>query len=139
MAEQAAVENIKINDIVSFYCYGVGIVNGVVDGRVVSISSGLGLQNPVEAAVNHANIYSSLPTVPYNPIPDDYTKYNYFLIKLSNNELIEIGIPWINPTSLTRLLRGKIIVSINDFDVSQLPSLKELLTTNGYLNITITV
>lgn len=138
MAQTCTISQLVIGDIISFNTYGTGTVNNVSNGTLLAFESGAALRNPTVAAVNHANIYSSLPIV-VPPTSNDYTKYNYLLIQLSDNSIIEIGEPWIDPISLTRLVRQTATIILTDFDASNLASLSELLQVNGYTSTSITL
>lgn len=140
MAEVVVVDNVKLNDIISFNTWGVsGSVNNVVNGKVLGITTGLNLRNPQSAAVNAANIFGSIPQTAQNPVSNDYTTYTYFLLELVDNSIVEYAFEWIIPTSLTRLQRSTLTAVISDFDQSKLQALQNILTTHGFLNITYTI
>ena len=139
MAETTTIDKLILGDVVSFNIVGVMTLNNVRDGILLGFESGNALRDPATAAANHANIYSAIPVSLTNPVPNDYTKYNYLLLKLVDNTVIEVGIPWINPVSISRLVRKTATVTITDWDVNQEQALTDLLTTNGYLNFIITV
>jgi len=136
MAETTTVNKLVINDVISFNTYGI-VLNNVVDGTLLGFTSGKSLRDPAQAAVNHANIYSSLPNTPSNPTINDYTSYNYLVIELVDNSIIEIGIPWINPVSLTRLVRQTATIILTDVDPATQQSIVDMLVLNGYVNYTI--
>ena len=137
MATAITIKDLQANDIISFNCYGNGAINNVVNGVYLGSYDGTIIRNPAIAAVNHANIY---PAIPANlNIPNNYTLYPYIAIKLADDSIIEIGIPWIMVVSLTRLDRKQAVILLNDFDNSRLIELNELLDINGFLNHTITV
>lgn len=138
MAEVVSVDKILLGDVISFNLYGSNIINNVSNGKVIGIVDGTSLRNPQQAAANHANIYSSIPENPYAVVPNDFTQYNYLVVKLVDNTIAEYGIPWITPT-ITRLQRKTATVLIHDFDPSQLTSLVNLLNAHGYLNLTTSV
>jgi hypothetical protein len=108
------IADLIIDDIVSFNTYGTGTTNNVAGGKLIGISGGSNLRNPQLAATNHANIYSSLP--PLGNTPNNYTKYNYLVIKLTDGTIVEIGIPWIIEITLTRVARGTATIVITDFN-----------------------
>ena len=139
MSKAIMLLELALNDIISFNTYGTGAINNVVNGVYLGSYIGLALRNPGVAATNHANVYPAIPVNPILPVPNNYTKYNYLLIRLADNSLVEIGIPWIIPVSLTRQDRKQAIIVLKDFDPDQLSSLNELLDVNGYLNRTITI
>lgn len=139
MAETAKIADLKLGDVISANLYGAGVNQNLSNVTITGFISGIALVNPQAAAVNHANIYSSLPNVPGNVTPDNYTRYNYIVVKSIDGSKREVGIPWINPSTLSRLVRQTATVTITDFDISQLQILQDMLTVNGYLNATITV
>lgn len=139
MPEITTIKALKLNDIISCSLYGVGTINTIVNGLIVSMTTGLGLNNPIAAAAEHANLYASIPVDLENPIPNDYTLYNYLVVKLPDATVIEVGIPWLNPITLTRLQRKTATVVLRDFDPDQLQTLQDTLNINGFVNRTITM
>lgn len=133
MPESTTVNNLIIGDVISFNTYG-SVVPNVLNGTFLGIEAGTALRVPNVAAVNHATVYSALPSNP--PTPNNYTQYNYIYIKLSNGTTVEIGMPWIIPASLTRLLRSTLTLVLSDIDPLQLPSIENMLNANGYTNYT---
>lgn len=133
MPETATLASLNLGDIITFNTYGTSIPN-VVNGTILSFESGTSLRNPPAAAVNAANIYGSLPQINGVSVPTNYTAYNYLLIQLPDGTELEIGYPWINPISLTRLTRATISIQVLDTDPSQVAVLQNLLTVNGFLN-----
>ena len=138
MAQVVAVKDLNISDILTFLTYGNNTVPNVTNGELLAIESGHFLRDPNKAAVNHSNIYSTLP--PSNPrVADDYTSYSYLLIKLKDNSIVEVGIPWIQPVSLTRLVRKTATIIINDYDETLNASCVNALAALGFVNIDISV
>ena len=128
---------IIINDQVSFATYGVGTVNNVSNGIVLGICSGAMVQNKTAAMANHAIMYPNLPTS--TPVPNDYKKYNYWQIQLIDSTLVEIGIPWVNPLTLTRTSRKTCTTVLPDFDETRLQALRDLYVANGFLNAVVSI
>lgn len=139
MAQAIKLVDLKINDVISLNTYGVGALNNIVNGVYLGTYSGKALRNPQVAATNHANIYPSIPIDPLLPVINNYTKYNYLQIQLTDSSIVEIGEPWIIPSSVSRLDRGTVVVVISDFDIAKLKELSDLLDTHDYLNRTISV
>lgn len=133
MPESTTINNLVIGDVISFNTYG-SVVPNVLNGTFLGTEAGVALRTPTVAAVNHATVYSALPSTP--PTPNNYTQYNYLYIKLSNGTTVEVGTPWIISASLTRLLRSTLTLVISDIDPSQLPSIENMLNANGYINYT---
>ena len=139
MAEIVQVKDLVLGDILSFNLYGGGAVNNVANGKLVAITGGDVLRDPTLAAVNHANVYPSIPENLVSPVPNDFSLYNYLTIKLANDDIVEIGVPWVITDSLLRQTRHVVKVTLTDFDTTRLPILKEALTTYGFLNPSIEV
>ena len=138
MAQVVAISDLKIQDIITFITYGTNTVPNVVNGKVLAFESGQYLRNPNQAAINHANIFASLP-VSAPIVPNDYTKYDYILIELVDSAIVEIGIPWINPSSVTRLVRSTATIIISDYDSTQSTDIINYLNFKGFTNISIQV
>lgn len=139
MPENVAVSDLNNADVLTFNNYGTAIVPDVTGGTLLGTISGGALRDPATAATHHANIFSALPVSPLEPLEDNYTKYDYLTIRLTDESIVEIGIPWLIPASLTRLLRKTALVVIPDFDEGRLSILNELLSVNGFNNVVITV
>lgn len=138
MAEPVAIKDVVIGDTVSFTLYGAGVIPAVTNGVVVGFTTGEALRDPVTATVHHANV---LPTIPAaeNEIMGDYTSYQYLTIRLAGGDIIEMGVPWIIPVSLTRSYRSTATLTLQDFNPSRRADLLELLKINGYSKVTMLV
>lgn len=136
MPSPVTIPNILIGDSISFTCYGTSVIPNVVNGVVLGEESGAALRIPETAAVNHAAIYSSLPTSPVIT-PNNYTQYSYLYIQLTDGTKVEIGFPWIDTSSLTRLVRSTATISIPDVDTSREAELIALLAVNGFVNASV--
>lgn len=124
--------DLNIGDVVSFSIYGNGIVADISEGTIVSFSSGDILRNAAGAAANHANLYPVLPNLDSDPTPNDYTKYQYLVIRTTDGSVVEIGDPWIVSNTISRMVRATARVTIGDFDSSRLPILMEALSVYGF-------
>lgn len=130
------IKDLEIGDVINMTLYGNGDIRNVVNGKLLSIVSGQLLREPVNASLNHANIF---PLIPTNlNIIDNFRSYNYLIVEL-NNDLYEIGIPWVQLSSLQRNIRGQAIVKISDFDHTRLTDLVNVLNRGGFSNNTITM
>lgn len=139
MAEAITVAQLKIGDILTCNLYGNGAINNISEGTLIGFSSGDALRDPGNAASNHANIFPTLPNNPDNPVLDDYSSYEYLVIRKTDDAIIEVGVPWLQPASLSRLDRKTATVTIGDFDDSRLTTLRNILEVNGFTKLTITV
>jgi len=129
MSQSINIDEIKIGDIVTFSCYGNGVIADVSDGEVIGTVSASGLSDAAVAATNHANIYSALPA---GEVEDDYQSYHYFRIKLQNDQIVEIGSVWIEEFSLNRRTRNNLTAVIEDFDATRVDEFRELCVVNGF-------
>ena len=133
MSKSISVSDININDVINCTMYGhTGLAN-ISGGVVVGIIHGTNLLLPLVAVTHHANIY---PTIPVGSnVVNDYTAYNYLVVKLPSGYVIEVGIPWINPISVERVERSIATVTIKDFDNTREDELKALLISRGWTDI----
>lgn len=129
MPSPVNISNVILDDVVSFSTYS-GALSDIADGIVVGFSAGSTLRDPTNAATRHANIWPAIPEE--DLIANDFTSYDYVLIRKTDNQLIEIGIPWIIPVTLTRSLRATATIIINDFDPNKKDAIRELLALNGF-------
>lgn len=119
------LSDLALGDVISFTTYGSNTIPDVDNGTLVGFVLGTFLRNASAAATNHANIYASIPLE--NNVPNNYTKYNYLEIRLSDNTTVEIGMPWINELTLTRASRGVIRITVTDFNTEDRDALITLL------------
>jgi hypothetical protein len=139
MAEMIHTDQILSNDVISFTTYGSSIIPNVVNAKVLAIESGDGLVNPTQAAVNAANIYPAIPNAPGAILSRDYLSYRYFRLRLADGSQVEIAEPWINPVSLSRMVRSTATVVIHDFDPTQQQNLLSILAAKGFIKVEISV
>ena len=129
MSEPAAINDLIIGDTVSLLLYGNGAITSITDGVLLGKSDGAALRDPVNAAANHANIYPAIPTP--HEVADNPTSYEYLLIRRTDESLVEIGVPWIQPPSVQRNLRYTATIVLDDFDPAMKSAVTEILQQNG--------
>lgn len=134
--QSVEASQLQPGDIISLTLYGNIGLPTVNNGTLLAISLPERLANPGDAMTNHSNIYPSVPT---GRMLDNYKSYSYLAIKLSDNSIIEIGIPWIVSGGLYRAIRGTIVATIVDVDETDKPNIIEALKERGYNNITVTL
>lgn len=139
MAETVTLNQVQSGDVISFTTYGSSIIPNVVNAKVLAVESGDGLINPTQAAVNAANIYPAIPNPPGIVLSRDYTSYRYLRLKLADGSQVEIAEPWINPVSLSRMVRSVATVVIHDFDPTQQQNLLSYLAAKGFVKTEISV
>jgi len=137
MATVISINDIQLGDIVSFVMYGNTGFPDVKDGEIVGTILGTSVTNPSKAATIHANIYPTIPTSAN--VPNDPTAYKYFVVKKTDGTTVEVGLAWIAPLSVERLLRKTAVITITDYDNSRTAELKNILRLNGFIRNTITV
>ncbi len=144
MSVIATLSQLKVKDVVSWSHYSTINPPNIVEAEIVGFIASNGLRAPETAAANHGNIYSSLPVVNGIVTPNDYTKYDYILLRKQIGVDVgppatpiyayyEIGIPWIVPASITRTNRESLILQIDDFDTNRLDAIVRILKNNGFL------
>lgn len=145
MAVIATLDELKIGDTVTWSHYSVVQPVNVNEALIVGFSNGYGLRDTAQAAVNHANVYSSIP-VGNVVIPNDYRLYDYIVLQKLDyidetdpqNPIpvyitFEIGRPWIIPSSITRHNRETLVLQIEDFDTNKLDAIIRILKNNGFI------
>lgn len=130
------IEELLIDDIITCTLYGTGSINAFNNATILGFVSGKNLAFPSIAATEHANRYSSIPN--NNTIPNNYRNYNYILLKTNDGNKYEIGLPWINKTSLTRSTRKTLTLVIRDFNPELENNLLLALDKLGLSNRTLT-
>ena len=133
-------KDVNIGDTVTFSMYTVNSsgVNGITNGKVLGIVSGAALRFPDQAAATHPIMYPLIPQVPTG-VPNNYRLYDYLLLSLVSEEIIEVGIPWINPITSVKVSGRVLSITINNFKDANTEAIQSLLIANGYEQIKITL
>lgn len=138
MSEQIQPNEIVAGSTISFDIWNTlpNIPTPVSDATVVGVVTFEGLINKGLAVTNHLNIYASIPSG--LQVPNDATKYQYAVIS-AVGQTYEIGIPWINSTTLFRKNAAILTVIIEDFDPTQRDSIVAAIAaiTSGKITTTI--
>ena len=121
---------------VKFSCtfYGQSL-NNITQGVIVGKHNGTVLRDPQTANVNHINVYPTIPNQVQQNIPNDYTKYDYILVKLLDGTLAEIGLPWIVPESITIHQVANTTITVPDCDQAGAAPILALIRSIGYTNV----
>ena len=117
---------------VSFITHGLlggvqtfeGVVAGVVNPRSLPATA--------NAAVNHSNIYPTLPAATKEKVLDNHLSYNYVALETNPGTIIYIGIPWISDSSLVLLTNRMLSVPILNFKEENYDRLRKVLRGAGY-------
>lgn len=81
----------------------------------------------------HEKVYPTLP----EGTPNDYTAYNYLLVRFPNGKTSAIGLPWIEEASVRIYSTMDIVVRIRNKGVEDIDTLRMILAANGYQDVTI--
>lgn len=94
------ISDIRNNMHVQFNIYGSMGGRTSVSGTVEGIVKGHRAPKLNEMRAYHASIYQLLPEEIKEVTPNDWRKYDYAMIALSNGDLIYVGLPWIIESTL---------------------------------------
>lgn len=128
------IKSLAVDTIFSCIFYGNTLPN-LDHGLIIGISKGISLRDSQTASVNHLNIYETLPSNIKQLVPNDYTKYNYLVIKLANNEIVEIGMPWIEESSIVIYQSTNAIITIPSCDQIALNKIITFINSLGFTNV----
>lgn len=136
MPTPTTLENLKLGDTITLIMHGAGVIPTITSGKLIGRTTGENLANPGSAATSHANVFAYIPNDD-SLIPNDYSLYSYLVIKRSDDSIVEIGEPWVDPVGVQKVLKKVANVVIQDFDEADRAGLLQLLAINGYSDVTI--
>lgn len=84
--------------------------------------------------VRHPLYYPSLPAGTVN----DPTAFTYLRIRTEGGEERIIALEWIRQESIVQVDSASVVVRFNQFTVTDIPTLRQVLAENGFTNFTIT-
>lgn len=120
--------DLKPDDQVEATLYGpIGSGQQTVIGTVIGTYTADGLRDPSLASANHTAIQPFLP----NAI-GTYQQYQYVLIRNLSGTLIEIGLPWINPSTLVIGKNKTLTLTISPIREADVSVVLALLASNGF-------
>lgn len=108
--------------------YGLIGDTSLIEGELASTTLGSYVSPESNAAVNHANIYPTIPEEVRKSYKDDYTSYSYLHLVTDAGTHYYVGMPWINASMTVELSNTLKVVEISDplgRDDSELISLLE--------------
>lgn len=111
-----------------------GAVGGIQQftGDIVGFVDGSAIPTEANGAVNHANIWTTLPQPVQDLIQNDYTSYNYFIVKADDNTNHYIGAPWIEPATLQEDSIRFVDIRLKNFNEPDFNRLRQILLLSGY-------
>jgi hypothetical protein len=81
----------------------------------------------LDIRARHAQVYGSLPAI----VPNDPTKYNYWLLELPSGEREIIGKPWVKEDTVQVVTLGKHFIEIDNSSSADRQKILNALTANG--------
>jgi len=116
-------------NVISFDVYPATIIGSrFVDVKVLALLDKETANLWIDAEAMHANVYPTLPA----GVPDDPSQYQYVKFKHTNGTVSILGIPWINPDSITLSQRGTLTITVNDVGTVDKDRIIRALAANGY-------
>lgn len=124
-----------IGSYVDFDIYGSAVIpTSYKNCQVLAIGTYKSSTGPISPAQTHAVVYPYLP----QGTPNDYKAYQYLIVQLDGGSISAVGIPWIIEGSLKVIGTIDINVTIYDKGITDVDTLKRILTQNGFTNFAIT-
>lgn len=93
---------------------------GVVNYRVAS--------KYIDAAALHANVFSTLPP----GTPNDFTQYQYLIIRHPNGNESAVGLPWIQDGTVELIQRTDCYIKLVDVSSEKEALIRQLIADNGF-------
>lgn len=88
-----------------------------------------------DVLARHIAVYPYLPT----GVLDDYTRYNYVKLELSDKSILIMGIPWINESSIQVIVNTDIVVRLKGRNHDDVNLVRQALLANGFEDFTVDV
>ena len=126
----------KIRGVYSFDVYPAPLLGtNFKNVTVLAVMDFETANNEFDALARHVNYYSYLPTgTPNNPAAYDYIK-----IKTTADNVIIIGIAWINMSTVVEVESRTATVTIKNITATDVPRIKNALVQNGFNDIAIDI
>jgi hypothetical protein len=119
--------SLEIGDIVSFNTYGSVIT--LVNAKVTSICSPNDLLDKNRAATNYQSMQQYFPS---NLRFRNYTSFNYIRLVQEGGTIVEVGIPLIDESTIRKITKDKLVVTIANIEEGDRDLLLQLLADNGW-------
>lgn len=131
-----AINNAMIGKIIGFQVYPSAILtDDFTDVKLIGIATHEGVSSWISPARMHANVYPTLP----DGVPNDYRAYEYAIIRKQDDTVTALGLPWIKEDTVTVSDSVEIVVTIRDKSITDIPRLRQILTSNNFNNIDVAV
>jgi len=132
MLNAVTIHEIALNDNIKMSLYS-GMSGRVdIEGTVLARLNSDGVPASANAPVHHSNIYRHLPDNIKAIYPDDWTGYNYLMVKTTDGALLYIGEAWIIESALYVNSVTTATITLTDFRDPDTTALRALLLSNGY-------
>lgn len=133
----AIVTTDMINKVISFTVYPSAIIGSNFDNvKLLSILDADTAISYGDVVSLHEEVYPTIPEE-FRPI-DDYRSYTYLLVRMANNSLSIVGLPWINGNIIVRE-NNVITVTINNVSGMDVEKVKRMCIANGYNDINVSI
>jgi len=129
--------NSIVNQVVSFNTRAPAVLGDVFTRVTVkSLLDAEDARRYIDPVATHVNVFP-LVHIADPTVPDDSNKYMYLKIQFETGEVTALGVPWIDPDSLTIVTPGTAIVTLTDFSPDDIPRLRNALLANNFTGFTV--
>jgi hypothetical protein len=132
MLNAVTVHQLTLNDNVQMSLYSAMSGRVEIEGKILARLNSDGVPASANAATHHANIYRHLPDNVKAIYPDDWTAYNYLMIKANDSAILYVGEAWIIESALYVNTVSKATITLTDFRDPDTTAIRALLLSNGY-------
>lgn len=131
-----AINNSMNGKVIGFQVYPSAILtDDFSDVKLIGIVTHEGVSSWISPSMMHANVYPTLP----EGTPNDYRAYEYVIIRKQDGSVTALGLPWIKEDTVTVADSVELIVTIRDKSITDIPRLRQILTSNNFSNIDVSV
>lgn len=128
-------DNFKIGSSYTFNIYPYSVLPSTFTNvTCTGIFSASTASKFLDIQAMHARVYPLLP----KGTPNSPTGYTYAQFELPSGTTQILGIPWINMDTLVENTNTEIVVTISNKTVSDIPTIRDILLSNGIDKLTIT-
>lgn len=127
----------NLGDTISFQVYpSLVLGNNFKNLKVESVvSAEVAISQGFDVYALHANVFSTLPV----NTPNAANRYSYLLLRNVNNEMVCVGMPWINQSTIVASQTTNLEIMVLGAGADKIQLVREALVAQGLTVGTITV
>ena len=123
--------DLEIGDVAS-WSHIDNVAPAIVESEVLSFITAELLLAPDAARLAHIDLYNVTGSTTELEANTDYRLYEYVTVKDAGGTVYEIGVPWINESTIVKEAGSTLVIEISDFDGKRMDAITRMLFNNGF-------